>query len=103
MLRRTALPLKRQFGLADCGIQLEEISRIYDEDEFLLVVTSALCLLCMVICTGIGQHGVACHTAQGVVPSVWQLLIGDLHRVALVENHVEMHEYFLDAIATLRG
>ena len=63
MIRRTALPLKRQFGFADGGIQLEKISRIYDEDEFLLVVTSALGLLRMVIRAGIGQHSVACHTA----------------------------------------
>ena len=63
MIRRTALPLKRQFGFADGGIQLEEISRIYDENEFLLVVTSALGLLRMVIRAGIGQHSVACHTA----------------------------------------
>ena len=63
MLRRTALPLKRQLGFADRGIQWEEISRIYDENEFLLVVTSAVGLLRMVIRAGIGQHSVASHTA----------------------------------------
>ena len=63
MLRRTALPLKRQFGLADRGIKLEEISRVNDEDEFLLVVTSAVGLLRMVIRAGIIENRITRHTA----------------------------------------
>ena len=63
MLRRTALPLKRQLGFADRGIQWEEISRIYDENEFLLVVTSAVGLLRMVIRAGIIENRITRQTA----------------------------------------
>ena len=63
MVGRSGGPFKRQLGFADRGISLEEISRVNDEDEFLLVVTSAVGLLRMVIRAGIIENRITCHTA----------------------------------------
>ena len=103
MILRTFEPVERQVFLAYCGVLLEEVSRIDQKNQLLLVGAGTFGRRDMVIGTGSREDRVAAAVRQTISPFVRHLGISYLHRVGQKEGCVEMKEDLYDRVATVHG